>query len=55
MVVESPINYLNVRTTVASWLLTKDHKRIGLLYMVVVTLAPGARLTLLSTRYGERT
>jgi cytochrome c oxidase subunit I len=38
-VAESPVNYLNVRTTVASWLLTKDHKRIGLLYMVVVTLA----------------
>src|SRR6186713_3610726 len=36
---ESPVNYLNHRHTVASWLLTKDHKRIGLLYMVVVTLA----------------
>src|SRR5580765_8305936 len=36
---ESPINYLNVRTTVASWLLTKDHKRIGLMYMIVVTIA----------------
>ena len=39
LVSESPVNYLNVRTTVASWLLTRDHKRIGLLYMVVVTLA----------------
>ena len=38
-VAESPVNYLNVRTTVASWLLTKDHKRIGLMYMVVVTIA----------------
>jgi cytochrome c oxidase subunit 1 len=37
-VAESPVNYLNVRTTVASWLLTKDHKRIGLMYMMVVTL-----------------
>src|SRR5262252_4890977 len=36
---ESPVNYLNVRHTVASWLLTKDHKRIGLMYMVVVTIA----------------
>ena len=36
---ESPVNYLNVRHTVASWLLTKDHKRIGIMYMVVVTLA----------------
>jgi cytochrome c oxidase subunit 1 len=39
LVSESPVNYLNVKTTVASWLLTRDHKRIGLLYMVVVTLA----------------
>jgi cytochrome c oxidase subunit 1 len=36
---ESPVNYLNVRTTVASWLLTKDHKRIGILYMLLVTTA----------------
>ena len=35
----SPVNYLNVRHSVASWLLTKDHKRIGILYMIVVTLA----------------
>jgi cytochrome c oxidase subunit 1 len=39
LVSESPVNYLNHRTTVASWLLTRDHKRIGLLYMVTVTLA----------------
>ncbi len=39
MVVESPVNYLNVRHSVASWLLTKDHKRIGLLYGIVVTFA----------------
>ena len=38
-VAESPVNYLNVRHTVASWLLTKDHKRIGLLYLALVTLA----------------
>ena len=36
---ESPVNYLNVRHTVASWLLTKDHKRIGILYMILVTTA----------------
>src|SRR5215213_2352173 len=36
---ESPVNYLNHRHTVASWLLTKDHKRIGMMYMVVVTVA----------------
>src|SRR6476660_9188382 len=38
-VTESPVNYLNHQSTVASWLLTKDHKRIGLMYMVVVTIA----------------
>ncbi|HTM02408.1 MAG TPA: cbb3-type cytochrome c oxidase subunit I [Vicinamibacterales bacterium] len=38
-VAESPVNYLNHQTTLASWLLTKDHKRIGLMYMVVVTIA----------------
>jgi cytochrome c oxidase subunit 1 len=37
--IESPVNYLNHETTVASWLLTKDHKRIGLMYMIVVTIA----------------
>jgi len=36
---ESPVNYLNVNTSVASWLFTKDHKRIAILYMVVVTCA----------------
>src|SRR5687768_7362738 len=33
------VTYLNVTHTVASWLLTKDHKRIGLMYLVVVTFA----------------
>jgi cytochrome c oxidase subunit 1 len=33
------VDYLNVRHTVASWLLTKDHKRIGIMYLVVVSLA----------------
>src|SRR3954462_370533 len=37
--IESPVNYLNHETSVASWLLTKDHKRIGLMYMIVVTIA----------------
>ena len=31
------VTYLNVTHTVASWLLTKDHKRIGIMYLVVVT------------------
>jgi cytochrome c oxidase subunit I len=39
MVVESPVNYLNVRHSVASWLLTTDHKRIGLMYGIFVTIA----------------
>ena len=33
------VTYLNVRTTVASWLLTKDHKRIGILYLGLVAFA----------------
>jgi cytochrome c oxidase subunit 1 len=31
-------NYLNVSHGVASWLLTKDHKRIAILYLITVTL-----------------
>jgi cytochrome c oxidase subunit I len=30
-------NYLNAATTVKSWLLTLDHKRIGLLYLFAIT------------------
>src|SRR4051812_20375159 len=30
--------YLNARQTISSWLLTTDHKRIALLYMVSITL-----------------
>jgi cytochrome c oxidase subunit 1 len=29
-------NYLNVDTTVRSWLLTRDHKRIGVMFLVLV-------------------
>jgi cytochrome c oxidase subunit I len=35
---ESEKDYLNVSYGVRSWLLTTDHKRIGLLYMVSLTL-----------------
>ena len=35
--VERP-NYLNVAHTAKSWLLTRDHKRIALLYLISVTL-----------------
>ena len=33
------MTYLNHEHTLASWLLTKDHKRIGILYLLVVTVA----------------
>lgn len=35
--VEIAPNYLNWRKTVASWLLTTDHKRIGVLYLLSIT------------------
>src|SRR5919206_3756407 len=31
-------NYLNINYTAKSWLLTLDHKRIGILYMISITL-----------------
>ena len=31
-------NYLNISHTVKSWLLTKDHKRIAVLYLIPLTL-----------------
>ena len=31
---DTPKNYLNERITVSSWLLTLDHKRIAILYLV---------------------
>src|ERR1700684_2795798 len=49
-------NYLNVKHTVASWLLTGDHKRIAALYLVSISVlfavggatAAGIRLALTS-------
>ena len=35
---ESGVNYLNVTYGIKSWLLTLDHKRIGLLYLGSITL-----------------
>ena len=32
------VNYLNANYGIRSWLLTKDHKRIGLLYLATITL-----------------
>lgn len=34
----SPLTYLDIRHSIGSWLLTTDHKRIALLYMVSITL-----------------
>ena len=31
-------NYLNVRYSVSSWLFTVDHKRIGILYLVTISI-----------------
>jgi cytochrome c oxidase subunit 1 len=38
MTLEPRANYLNDGHSIRSWLLTTDHKRIGLLYMVSITL-----------------
>ena len=35
---KSRVDYLNVDYGVRSWLLTTDHKRIALLYLVSITL-----------------
>ncbi len=51
-------NYLNVAYTAKSWLLTRDHKRIGLLYLLGITFffilgglfAAGIRIELLTPR-----
>jgi len=36
--IAEPKNYLNAETGLKSWLLTKDHKRIAILYLIVVSL-----------------
>jgi len=36
--VEARENYLNAAHTVKSWLLTTDHKRIALLYLITITV-----------------
>src|SRR5438477_211981 len=35
---KGPKNYLNNGNTIASWLLTTDHKRIAILYLVSITI-----------------
>src|ERR1019366_5409663 len=35
---ESGVNYLNASYGIKSWLLTTDHKRIGLMYLVSITV-----------------
>ncbi len=37
-VTEVPENYVNATRGILSWLLTKDHKRIGILYLISVTV-----------------
>src|SRR4051812_15255803 len=47
---DTPENYLNFSYRVKSWLLTQDHKRIGILYMISITaffLIGGAAATLI--------
>jgi cytochrome c oxidase subunit 1 len=56
VVPETPENYLTVEYGVRSWLLTTDHKRVGLLYLMAITgaffvggfFALGIRLELLT-------
>jgi len=48
--VEPPVNYLNASYGIKSWLLTVDHKRIGLLYLATITfmfLVGGTAATLM--------
>ena len=35
---DRPSNYLNAEYGIKSWLLTMDHKRVGILYLIVLTL-----------------
>ncbi|AWM36127.1 Cytochrome c oxidase subunit 1-beta [Gemmata obscuriglobus] len=35
---EQPVNYLNVSHTIWSWLFTVDHKRIGILYLISISV-----------------
>ena len=56
------LNYLNNGWTVKSWLLTKDHKRIAIMYLVTVSafflmggiLAASIRLELLTIDVHQR-
>src|SRR5215211_1780123 len=37
--IEKPkLNYLNNGTTLKSWLLTKDHKRIAIMYLITISM-----------------
>jgi len=48
--VATPVNYLNAKYGIRSWLLTTDHKRIALLYLVSITFmffVGGAAATLM--------
>jgi len=36
--IETQENYLNAGYGLKSWLLTKDHKRIAILYLITITI-----------------
>lgn len=48
------VTYLNVRTTVASWLLTKDHKRIGVIVGDCVDVRGAQHAEAMLDRIGSR-
>jgi cytochrome c oxidase subunit 1 len=56
-------HYLNERHGLASWLLTRDHKRIAILYLITISIfffigglfAMGIRLELATPQVGRRT
>ncbi len=35
----NPRNYLNAEAGIRSWLLTRDHKRIGIMYLVLTAVS----------------
>ncbi len=49
------INYLNADRGIKSWLLTLDHKRIALMYLVLTTRRPAPGRHLRHGRCGSST
>ncbi|MFN7925737.1 MAG: hypothetical protein U0Q16_36895 [Bryobacteraceae bacterium] len=46
-------NYLNASHGIASWMLTVDHKRIAVMYLVAVAVLPHRRRRLRLARCGS--